>query len=164
MDDSKLPAPGVIRRLAAIFYDSLLVIALLMAVSALAIGVRVAILGEQAVKANQSMAAGGAVFQGVLLTTVFAFFYIFWRIKGQTLGMQVWRIRLETTEDKRVSLRQALIRFFAAMLSAICLGAGYWWVWLDKEQCSWHDRLSNTRLVVLPKKSAQLKSENPAPE
>ncbi|MET0378345.1 MAG: hypothetical protein ABW049_05060 [Spongiibacteraceae bacterium] len=30
-------------------------------------------------------------------------------------------------------------------------GLGYWWIWLDPQQRSWHDRASNTRVVVLPK-------------
>ncbi len=153
MDNLNLSSPGLTRRLAAIFYDSLLVIALLMTVSGLAIGVRVIVIGEQAVKNSQSLAMDGLFFQSLLLASVFAFFYVFWRKKGQTLGMQVWRIRLDSNDGKRVSANQALIRFLGAILSVICLGAGYWWVWFDTENRCWHDRLSNTKLVLLPKKS-----------
>lgn len=158
MNNLNLPSPGVSRRLAAIFYDSLLVIALLMAVSGLSIALRVAIVGEEAVKNSDSLAMNGPAFQCLLLASVFAFFYIFWRKKGQTLGMQVWRLRLDSNDGKRISFKQALVRFFAAVLSAVCMGAGYWWVWLDSEKRSWHDRLSNTHLVVLPKKTEKQQS------
>jgi len=159
MDNVNLPSPGVIRRLAAIFYDSLLVIALLMAVSGLAIAVRVAIIGEHAVKNSEALAVNGLFFQCLLLVSVFVFFYIFWRKNGQTLGMQVWRIRLDSNNGNRVTLHQALVRFFTAILSALCLGAGYWWTWFDAENRSWHDRLSNTKLVLLPKNSKNQSAE-----
>lgn len=140
------------RRLAAMFYDTLLVIALVMLVSATAIALRVGLEGEQAVKSTNTVAVGGILFQLALLISVFTFFYVFWRIRGQTLGMQVWRLRLDNSNDGgRISFKQALIRFLAAILSAVCLGAGYWWIWIDPEKLSWHDRLSGSQLVLLEK-------------
>tara|TARA_B110000444_G_scaffold247852_1_gene270991 strand:+ start:57 stop:557 length:501 start_codon:yes stop_codon:yes gene_type:complete len=153
MDNLNLPSPGVIRRLAAIFYDSLLVIAVLMTVSGLAIGIRVIVVGEQAIKSSPSVAVNGVFFQLLLLASIFMFFYVFWRKKGQTLGMQVWRIRLDSNNGKRISLNQALVRFFTATFSALCFGMGFWWIWLDAKNRSWHDSMSNTKLVLLPKKS-----------
>ena len=90
MNNACLPTPSLTRRLAAMFYDSLLVIALVMLVTALYIGLRIAIIGEDTVK-NSDIAATGFLFQLTILVSVFIFFCIFWRIKGQTLGMQVWR-------------------------------------------------------------------------
>jgi uncharacterized RDD family membrane protein YckC len=33
----------------------------------------------------------------------------------------------------------------------LCLGLGFLWVLYDRDKLAWHDRLSGTRLVRLPK-------------
>jgi uncharacterized RDD family membrane protein YckC len=71
--------------------------------------------------------------------------------------MQTWRIKLESGTGSTVSYQQCAIRFVGAILSASLLGAGYWWVLFDKQGKSWHDHLSNSRLVVLPKRAKKKK-------
>ena len=38
------------------------------------------------------------------------------------------------------------------MLSAACVGLGYLWCLFDRDKRYWHDILSGTRLVLLPKR------------
>ena len=74
-------------------------------------------------------------------------------LKGQTLGMQAWRIRLRSIDEAQttISLRQALLRCAGALVSLLPLGAGYWWCLVDRHGRYWHDYLSGTELELLPK-------------
>ena len=127
------------RRLAAMLYDSLLVVAIWMVVGAIAVAL------------NDGEAVRGPVFNSVLFLSAFLFFAGFWSRNGQTLGMQAWQLRVQTPEGYPISLMQALLRFFTAAVSLLCLGMGYWWMLFDKEGLTWHDRYSETRVVRIPK-------------
>ena len=133
------PAP-LWRRLAAMLYDSLLVVALWMIVGAIAVAV------------NGGEATGGPLFNSALFLITFLFFGLFWTRSGQTLGMMAWRLRVETEQGQGISWMQALLRFFTAAAAALFVGLGYWWMLFDKQQRTWQDRYSETRVVLLPKR------------
>ena len=133
---------GLFRRLAAVLYDTLLVVALLM----LATLPFVAIRGGEPVETGDNL-----LYQLVLVGIVFAFFVGFWSRSGRTLGMQSWGLQLETRDGQIPSLATASLRFLAALLSLIPLGLGFFWQLWDKESLTWHDRISKTRLVYYPK-------------
>jgi uncharacterized RDD family membrane protein YckC len=152
--------PGLLRRLAAIVYDSLLVFSLFFAATGLyqlighsfdpaASGSAVST-GE--VVTRLEPVASGIGFKLYLLLVMFAFFAWFWHRNGQTLGMQAWRLRVDNLQGERISYAQALVRFAGAWISLLCFGLGYLWVVIDRDKCSWHDRLSRSRLVLLPGK------------
>jgi uncharacterized RDD family membrane protein YckC len=65
--------------------------------------------------------------------------------------MQAWRLRLDSAAGGRPDILQCLRRLAVAVPALLLGGAGYWWIWLDRDHLAWHDRLSNTRVVVLPK-------------
>jgi uncharacterized RDD family membrane protein YckC len=90
---------------------------------------------------------GNAAFQIFVFAQCAAFFAGFWARSGQTLGMRTWRIRLETVKGGPVPLRKALLRFILALLSLAPLGLGYWWMLVDRESRTWHDRVSGTRVL-----------------
>ena len=150
-DDGR-DAAGLARRLAALFYDSLLMLAAGWGVTALYIMTRVALVGEQTIRDNQEIAASGPLLQLLLAATILGFCCTFWLRSGQTLGMQSWRLRLERVDAKPLILRDCLLRCAAATLSFAFFGCGYWWALIDKEKRSWHDILSRTHVVLLPKK------------
>lgn len=133
---------GLLRRIGAILYDTLLVAAVLFLVTIPFIALR----QGEAVEPNDFL------YQLSLLVVTYAFFVGFWTSKGRTLGMQSWGLQLETAEQRRASLGQATIRFFAAILSWAVVGLGFLWQLWDKDKLTWHDRLSGTRLVHYPKK------------
>ncbi len=136
-------APGLSRRLAAIFYDSWLVAAFWL------LGAIV----DTFVRAGLDLGDTGhrLPLQLYLLLSPVAFFSWFWMHGGQTLGMRAWRLKLLSRDGGRVSLRQSLIRCAGALLSMLALGLGYLWVLFDRDGRSWHDHLSGTRLVMLKK-------------
>ena len=141
-------SPGFARRCAALAYDGLLLIALWMAVSALLL----ALSGGWLADLKRPLWLVYALRANLVLVTGL-FFGNFWTHGGQTLGMRAWRLRLVNSADAGpVRWKQVLLRLAAACLSAGALGLGFFWVLIDREQRSWHDRLSGTHLVVVPAK------------
>lgn len=98
---------------------------------------------------------GDPLLSTVLLFVLFGFFAKFWTWSGQTLGMQVWCIRVQNVDGSSISLWQALLRFVVSIASWLCLGLGFYWSLFDKQKRSWHDMYSNTQLVQIPKKPSR---------
>ena len=148
------PTAGLIRRLAAIFYDFLLCVALVMVVTlAYQQGILRMIHGGDTLRA---MAEAGAldhdpVLASLALLSLFAFFAKFWTHNGQTLGMQAWGLRIQNADGSAIDLWQALLRFLIAIMSWLALGLGYWWMLIDKKRRTWHDIYSESQVVQLPK-------------
>lgn len=126
-------------------YDTLLLIPLLMLSVALALGFQ-----HWSGRADGEELAAWIV-QSLAALCCVGFFAGFWLKGGQTLGMQAWRIKLAPLPGKELSLARAVARCAAALLSLACLGMGYLWCLVDRRQRTWHDYLSGTQLVLLPK-------------
>jgi uncharacterized RDD family membrane protein YckC len=133
---------GLLRRIAAMLYDSLLVTALMFMATIPFIALR----GGEPVEVGDNLA-----YRVALAAVVFAFFVGFWSRSGRTLGMQSWGLQLETMDGRIPSTAAATIRFFAALLSLLPLGLGFLWQLVDRDKLTWHDRLSKTRLVYYPR-------------
>ncbi len=148
-----LPSPALPRRLIALLYDVFLVLPLMMASVAAAMGLQSLFTGEGAGDLG-TPALHPQLVQLIAWLSAAAFFLSFWLKGGQTLGMQAWRIRLVRANGAEVTFGQALLRALCATLSAACLGAGYLWSLIDRDNSYWHDYLSRTQLVLLPKKGS----------
>ena len=157
---------GLLRRLAALLYDALLIIAILF-IAALPLP-----LVEELVR---TFWWARTLEQLYLLTAWFLFFGWFWTHGGQTVGMKAWRMKLLRENGDKPSWRDALIRFivssgcfyfllvlfglgvlsgkFAFILAGIVFGLAFLWILIDRKGCAWHDRLSRTRLVIAPSQS-----------
>ncbi len=126
------------RRLAAIVYDSIILIALLF----FAALPPTLLYGE-----GTTETVAVLLMRLYLLTVAFAFFGGFWTHGGQTLGMRAWHIRVVDMEGKSIGWGRALTRFMLAIISWAVAGAGFWWSLIDRERLAWHDRFSGSRLV-----------------
>ncbi|MCG8488110.1 MAG: RDD family protein [Candidatus Thiodiazotropha sp.] len=136
---TKSVAPGLLRRLGAIFYDSLLLTALVFVATA-------------AITLPLGNPSGlWLLFFQIFLFEIIplVFFCWFWISGGQTLGMRAWRLKLVSMEGQPVDWRQALKRHFAAILSLLVFGLGFLWIVFDSDKLAWHDRLSGTRLILI---------------
>lgn len=144
---------GLGRRLAAIFYDALLCVALLMVTTFIYKLIWMAFVGEAKLRQLSETGSldGDPLLSTLLLFALFAFFAKFWTHAGQTLGMQVWGIRVQNVDGTGISLWQALLRFVVAIASWLCVGLGFFWSLFDKQKRSWHDMYSETQLVRIPK-------------
>lgn len=135
------------RRLAALGYDLMPLLALWMLTAGL---VLLAFHGEVDV-AHQPPLYHYSL-QAALLGVTAAYFVVSWTRGGQTIGMRAWRIRLAAADGRSPSLRQALLRFAVALPSAALLGAGFLWSLFDREQRAWHDIAAGTRLLRQPRR------------
>ncbi|OOZ40531.1 hypothetical protein BOW53_07405 [Solemya pervernicosa gill symbiont] len=127
------------RRLGAILYDSLLLLAVLFFAF-----IPITIIAEQS--------NGGVLFELsstlYLLGVTFLFFGWFWTHGGETLGMRSWQLRLEQSNGGSVTWSIAAVRFLAALFT---LGIGLFWIPFNSERLAWHDRLSNSCVIHRPR-------------
>ena len=131
--------PSLFRRLAAMLYDGLLLLALSMLATAL-------LTLPLGMPTGYRLTALQFLLFGII---PLLFFCGFWVYGGQTLGMRSWRLKLLRVDGTPVGWRDALKRHFAALLSWLPCGLGFIWILFDRDNLAWHDRLSNTRLTLL---------------
>lgn len=163
-----IPAP-LLRRLLALVYDALLLIAVWFLAMALLL-----LLG------GGRMAAGSPWSSLYLLGVCIAFFGGFWTHGGQTLGMRAWRLQLVQTDGRPVTWPRAVLRVLSAVpawlvlllgivlatgislpsqawLQPLAAGprgsvllAGLAWLVIDHWPGGWREKLTGTRVVLLP--------------
>lgn len=129
---------SLLRRLGAMFYDSLLAFSLVFFIGLIVI----AFFGE----------IGNAFFYVVVLPSVYLYFTLSW-IKGrQTIGMKAWKFQViqnsqHTSERKDITHQQAFIRFIAGFGSFLFFGIGFVYQLFNQDKLSWHDKISKTLLI-----------------
>ncbi|HET8698110.1 MAG TPA: RDD family protein [Gammaproteobacteria bacterium] len=133
---------GLARQLAALAYDWLLIGALVFVFMLVLFIAR---------DAHGDGPPGKELVRIAVIVVAALFYCVFWTHGGQTVGMRAWRIRLVNRGGGPVAWKAALLRFFAAWLSALPLGLGYWWYLVDRRRRTWHDVLSGTAVVRTPK-------------
>ncbi|MDT8388487.1 MAG: RDD family protein [Thiogranum sp.] len=136
---------NLLRRLAALLYDSLLLLALWFVATALLLPLT----GGAAIRANNPLLTS------YLLFVSFFFYGWFWMHGGQTLGMRSWRLQLRNLRPGPISWWQVLLRFLVAVPSAALFGIGYLWMLVDKQKLTWHDRYSETCIEQLDRNPDQ---------
>lgn len=139
---------SLMRRLAAMVYDALLVVALLMVAAAVA----VVPTGLLFLPEGSDFPASDPFFRLYLVIVWWAYFAVCWRQGGQTVGMRAWRITLVAQHGTRIGWAATAGRFAMAFVSAAALGLGYLWSLFDPRGRCWHDIASGSRLMVLPKR------------
>ena len=131
-------APGVLRRLASMLYESILLFA-------------VAFAGTWTFQ----FAAGTLRIEGwrlallqLFLLLLFAVYFLWcWLRGGQTLAMKTWRIRLVAKNGHgRLAPKAALLRFVYALVLIPCL-VGIAWAFVDRDRQFLHDRLAGSLLI-----------------
>jgi len=140
--EPEYPSAGLMRRMAALSYDTLLVISILMLVT----------LAIVALRGGEPVSPSNLLYQLALVAATGGFFVGFWVRGGQTLGMRAWRLRVQQASGEDLNWKVGLIRFAAGILSIAPCGLGFLWQLADAQGLTWHDRIAGTRVVVLPKK------------
>ena len=110
-----------------------------------------------------------AVLRVITLLIYAVYFTWFWSVRGQTLPMQTWHIRVVTAQGQPLSQLRALMRFVASCAwfapAAALAAANHWTRWqglgaiavgvlayatltrLHPQRQFWHDALCGTRLI-----------------
>ncbi|MCG7199978.1 RDD family protein [Marinobacter pelagius] len=164
------PPATFTKRALAIIYDGLISIAVLLVATWVYTMIAGWITGweqyEQMAEAGQLSGDPGLTF--VLFLVLYLFFAYFWTRIGQTLGMQVWRVRIENLDGTSVSWTQALLRYgTAAAVIFITMLAGYYVgpvtlfvtipaiiaLFLPINGLSVTDRVSDSVVVQVPKET-----------
>ncbi|MBX2847801.1 MAG: RDD family protein [Acidiferrobacterales bacterium] len=156
--------PGFIKRLLVVVYDGLLFVAVAMITSALLMGMFMFVAPDSffvdpATLDNPKMIelsqlgrnVGGLIVTLNCLAMSFIFYGWFWTHGGQTLGMRAWNLYLIKPDGKFIDWQIAFKRYCAALLSWVVVGLGFAWILLSNRNLAWHDLLSNTRIVFVPK-------------
>jgi uncharacterized RDD family membrane protein YckC len=125
-------AAGLFRRLGAMFYDLLLVVALWLVATFAMLPLTG---GEAILTSRQGLL--GHFYHALLLLLPAAYFGLCWTRGGQTLGMKAWRIRLEKMDGRFAGWGDALLRFTTGAASVLLAVFGLWrlrtpgWSWSD---------------------------------
>ncbi|MDX1589352.1 MAG: RDD family protein [Oleiphilaceae bacterium] len=155
-DPHSLPSAPLGRRLAAMLYDGMLCLAMLIVVTGLYTLVTQQLINAGLVpeRAGNVMEASEIGFNPVLFLllfgSVFWFFGYFWTRTGQTIGMQTWLIRVQNADGSRITLLQVFMRLLLGIASWLAVGIGYIWVLFDKNKLTWTDRFSDSVTVRIP--------------
>lgn len=153
---SDFPKAGLLRRLASLMYDGLVVIAFAMLTTIMylffiqsLISFDVLSLGKyedvSALIQDSSLLYG---LRAILLVFVSVlFFSYFWTKSGQTIGMRAWRLKVQTPDGALLSWPKAILRSLTAVL-----GLGNLLVLIDfKQKRALQDMICGTEVVFLTK-------------
>jgi uncharacterized RDD family membrane protein YckC len=93
------------------------------------------------------IAGAGVVLIGLLWS---AYQFLLLVYSGTTPGLKLARLELHRFDGSPVPLRVRRWRVLTSVLSALSLGLGYAWCFLDEDRLCWHDRI--TRTYMAPRK------------
>ena len=129
---------GLLRCLAALAYEALLLTAVLLIAGFLVVGL------------TRDGTAGHLrpLYQAYYLAVSAAYFSWFWSRGRRTLAMKTWRLHLLTTSGQPLTPIRALCRFLLAAAGLSAFGIGLLWAIFDPDRLFLHDRLAGTRLLA----------------
>lgn len=145
-DISQAKTPGFLRRLAALVYDLVLLLGILMLALTIVVVPYDMLFAEPFPHRDPWHRLA---LQLYLLVCIGGFFGFFWVRGGQTLGMRTWHFRLVRDDGSGLRPRDALLRLVWAMVCLAPAGAGFLWILADRDGLAWYDRLTHTRPVMV---------------
>jgi len=131
---------GFLKRILALVYDSLLIAAIVLVLSLLLVFI------------NGGYPESGSFLSFIqffiLVVTGPIFYSYFWIVnKGQTTGMQAWKIKLVTMDETELNIKKTMLRCLISTISFAFIGLGYLWILYDKDDLSWSDILTKTKVI-----------------
>jgi uncharacterized RDD family membrane protein YckC len=80
---------------------------------------------------------------------------------GTTPGLRLTKLRLSRFDGTAVPQKLRRWRVLASSLSAVSLGLGYLWCFLDEDGLCWHDRITRTHMAPLDLQEISLPTSDP---
>lgn len=151
--DTQVKPAGFLRRLAAIFYDALIIIAIEMIAVGVVIATMEALLSQGVINYGSYLDASdllnhhpiwSIVFHGYVALVWIGFLCFFW-MKGQTLGMRAWKLRVQNEDGSNIRFGQSVIRVLTSLF-----GLGNLTVLFDSDKRALQDMWSKCQVVHLP--------------
>lgn len=133
-----MKSASFLRRMAAMTYDSFLILACIIFSTLIWVVVR-----NEAVTPSSLIA-----FRVYLCVIIYLFFVWFWVKRGKTLGMLAWKTKLVDVHGESIGILRASVRIVLAALFSIPFGFTYIWMLLDPDSLALHDRISKTYIVL----------------
>lgn len=86
---------------------------------------------------------------GNVLSFLLGLGYSVWMLStySATVGMMILKIKITKESGGKVTYQDAILRYFASILSAIVFLLGYFWMIWDKKKQTWHDHIAKTIVV-----------------
>lgn len=150
-----LPPAGLLRRLGALFYDSLIIIAIEMMAAGIIIAVLHALMAMNVLNIAPYVDVSDLLGNHPIWSPVYTFylavvwvyfFVFFWTRAGQTLGMRAWKIQVRNLDGGRIAITQALSRLATSGFGLANLAVPF-----DPQKRGFHDIWAKTQVVVLAK-------------
>jgi len=63
--------------------------------------------------------------------------------------MRAWKIRLISINETKLNAKQTFIRSLISVISFLFFGIGYFWILYDKNNLSWSDIVTKTKIVKI---------------
>ncbi len=133
--------PSIPRRLVAMIYEGLLLFAVI------CVGF---LLPYTLIGAMAQVATPPWVLRLHFLLLLMVYSVWFWLHGGQTLAMKTWKMKLVDRSGKPLRPLQAVLRYLAAWPSLLFFGIGIFWALFDKDKQFLHDRIADTRIILVP--------------
>ena len=140
--DAPLEPAGVLRRLAAGFYDLLPLAALWMIGTALLMPLT-----------RGGIAANTIWYDVYLLLIAFAYFGYSWTHGGQTIGGKAWRLKVVDEQGHAIDWPKAALRFVVGCVAVGLIGVGLLAAFLDPRRRMWQDMAAGTVVLSVPRRS-----------
>jgi uncharacterized RDD family membrane protein YckC len=138
VDTNGVPLPSIGKRLAAMAYETLLILGVLSVtfmIPHLALGI------------GMEIVLPGYVLLAHVFVVLAAYFLWYWTHGGQTLAMQTWKLQISTPSGAMPSPTLLTIRYCLAWPCIAIYGVGLVWALIDRDRQFLHDRLAGTRIV-----------------
>ena len=129
---------NLFRRLASIFYDGVLVVAIVIITSLPFYSFNV----EESFLLKLTM-------QLYFYLIIQYFFVWFWVNSAATLGMKSWKIKIVDINGNNISYKKAIVRFNVSILSISIFGLGFLISLFRKDKKGLHDIISRTQLIKI---------------
>ena len=129
---------NLFRRLASIFYDGVLVVAIVIITSLPFYSFNV----EESFLLKLTM-------QLYFYLIIQYFFVWFWVNSTATLGMKSWKIKIVDINGNSISYKKAIVRFNVSILSISIFGLGFLISLFRKDKKCLHDIISRTQLIKI---------------
>jgi uncharacterized RDD family membrane protein YckC len=130
---------GLVTRAVALGIDALVINGIAVVTGAL-VNLIASFFGDQGNLSPVAAVLGGVAW----IAWSAAYFTVFWSLTGQTPGDRLMGIRVVSSSSDGIGIKQAFVRYWAMLLAALPLGAGFLPVLTDEQRRGLHDKIART--------------------